>query len=350
MVRGERKQPIWSTIPVPGLVTARRDSTRQQRKHLLQRRQEEEEEERRRRREQKEAAKILARRWMKEDRGNRRAVPSSSPPEPLTHRWPEARLLGRRGAAAEGAEGDAAADEDQGPRRGRLLPRRAQGPDAAFGHDDDEPPSMATPSEARVRSTRPTGAQLLGYGPDRHRGCGEGRTYLGIETYQEVQDFRENRDAPTAISDLRKSTRPDAQQERSTSQAAGAEVERGAGEAPRAVVDRPLVQGSAPSVPVAKIAGVFGLSDSDDERESARREMELAARTKRTRLTMHARATAPPASSSSSATTGSERALMTAEVHMKYAQWKQSCKNRYVPMPEDLKRAVATVMGNRTAH
>mmetsp|Transcript_38550 Transcript_38550/g.97809 ORF Transcript_38550/g.97809 Transcript_38550/m.97809 type:complete len:298 (+) Transcript_38550:2-895(+) len=102
-----------------------------------------------------------------------------------------------------------------------------------------------------------------------------------------------------------------------------------------------------------KVAGVFGLSDSEDDLEGkTRREMERAERSKRAKLSASGReptvavlATSTPVAPSAGAS--SSAPMMTAEVHMKYAQWKMSCKNRYVPMPEDLKRAVAQVMGNR---
>merc|ERR1719421_1915762 len=58
-------------------------------------------------------------------------------------------------------------------------------------------------------------------------------------------------------------------------------------------------EADAPPIP-----GVFGLSDSDDERETARREMKLAA-------------------------------------------WKLTCKGRWVEMPEDLRRQVEAVMGTK---
>lgn len=77
MGRGARKQPIWSTIPVPGFCVTRRDPNRQQ-QALLQKRREEEEELKRRRKEQEEAARILARRWSEEDKSRRAEAESST--------------------------------------------------------------------------------------------------------------------------------------------------------------------------------------------------------------------------------------------------------------------------------
>eukprot|EP00408_Alexandrium_pacificum_P049746 CAMPEP_0171261486 /NCGR_PEP_ID=MMETSP0790-20130122/56026_1 /TAXON_ID=2925 /ORGANISM="Alexandrium catenella, Strain OF101" /LENGTH=167 /DNA_ID=CAMNT_0011729909 /DNA_START=56 /DNA_END=555 /DNA_ORIENTATION=+ len=67
MPRGERKDPVWTKLPVPGVVTARRDVT--QTLKLRQARQQEEEQLKKQQKQAEEAARILSRRWRQEDRG-----------------------------------------------------------------------------------------------------------------------------------------------------------------------------------------------------------------------------------------------------------------------------------------
>lgn len=289
---GERKEPQWRNIPVPGFVAAKRDSTRQQRLAKQQRKKEEEEEERKRRRDQEEVMQILARKWNKED-------------------------------------------QDRSSKRRRR--------------DDDSPDDRADAAdEDGYRRRRPRG-----------RGGEEGDTELDLD--EERQDDR--RSSPST-----ERRRADQRRDHSTS---------GGWQSVETPRPSPMdsIAGTATPLPTRtsvaqkrgtehskKIAGVFGLSDSEGEREKNSREIELAARTKSARLSARASAHAgnlpepkamakPEPSvqaalpSAAPASSKGERNLTPAEVHMKYAQWKATCNRKWVPMPEELRRAVEAVMG-----
>lgn len=90
--------------------------------------------------------------------------------------------------------------------------------------------------------------------------------------------------------------------------------------------------------------GIFGLSDSDAERESTRREIEAAARHRAARMSLDASRSRPLPSLLDGAG-GGRRMMSTAEVHTRLAQFKQTCNGKWVPMPEDLRQAVEGAMG-----
>lgn len=90
--------------------------------------------------------------------------------------------------------------------------------------------------------------------------------------------------------------------------------------------------------------GIFGLSDSDAERESTRREIAAASRHRERRLAGLDPQRKPAPSLLDGTMTG-RRLLGAAEVHTRLAQWKQTCNGKWVPMPEDLRQAVEGAMG-----
>jgi len=98
-----------------------------------------------------------------------------------------------------------------------------------------------------------------------------------------------------------------------------------------------------------KVAGIFGLSDSDDEKDVARREMEMAAQKKSSLQNAKIAIPAPQAaggSSSASSSTGALSAAGASDVQMRLSQWKLKCKGKWVEMPPDLRRDVDRLMGN----
>merc|ERR1712113_41738 len=91
----------------------------------------------------------------------------------------------------------------------------------------------------------------------------------------------------------------------------------------------------------SKVANVFGQGDSDDEGESTRRQIELAQKKK----TSAAFDSMPLGGSSGSGRPVGTPTARASEIHNKLLAFKQSCKNKYIPMPEDLRREVESVMG-----
>jgi len=289
---GERKEPAWRNIPVPGFVASRRDSTRQERLAKQQRKREEEENLRRRKKEQEEVMQILARKWNEEDRGSRRRQRDEDHAENDRHR---------------------AEDYDEDSRRRRKRRRGGEDgdteldPEERYGREDrrNSSPSMEPRREVQEEPA-PGGWQSVETTRGSTTDSGTGGTVTPLPT------------------------RTSAAQKRGTEH-------------------------------IRKIAGVFGLSDSEGEREKQSREIELAARTKHARLSARANASSsipgrprpaeaePPAQAAPSpaapASSSGGRTLTPAEVHMKYAQWKATCNRKWVPMPEDLRRAVESVMG-----
>jgi len=325
MVRGERKQPIWSTIPVPGVVTAKRDGFHSQRKELAKKRQLEEEEEKRKRKEQEQIAKILAARWAQED-------------------------IARKG--------------------GYTPAPQAVRPDDSDDEEAEEEGGWVTIEAGRGRSPEPRRKRPAEERDDARR--------------DREESDRRDRDRSRHAADLEAPSRSGA----SSSTGGGAAFEEEtrrwfteeappreqASSRPPPEEGRRLPQSGITSVQTAivvpkarkKVPGVFGLSDSDEERQSCRREMELARSSKQRRLNMQSgqsnklavaegggpggRRPGESIGNTVAAASGmpASGGLMTAEVHMKYAQWKQSCKNRYVEMPDDLRKAIDIVMGSRT--
>jgi len=96
-----------------------------------------------------------------------------------------------------------------------------------------------------------------------------------------------------------------------------------------------------------KVAGIFGNIDSDDERTEARREMELAKRSKQSRMvtTMPGIATPGRIAGPSSSAASSAPAATPSDVQMRLAKWKLQCKGKHVDMPPDLRRDVESMMG-----
>lgn len=285
MVRGgERKQPIWSTIPVPGTVTARRDTNQQQRKMIAEKRKLEQEEEKRRSRETEEVARIIAARWSAEDKRGRVRREEDDEDRDAAH-GSSSSTKRRRFEEEPGSR--ARAEEGDGERRRDRDSRRDDGSEDEVEAESREPQVLRRAPASRDAAELPLGSS-------------------GWEVAQERP--------PSRIL--------------ATSSSLGATATK-------------------KEKAKAKIGGVFGLSDSDDEEGKARREIERIARSKRAKLAPGEPAAAAPLGATPTPTlSASAQQLMTAEVHMKYSQWKLSCKNRYMPMPEDLKKAVASVMGS----
>lgn len=96
-----------------------------------------------------------------------------------------------------------------------------------------------------------------------------------------------------------------------------------------------------------KVAGIFGNIDSDDERTDARREMELATRSKQSRMATIAPGITTPGRTAgpSSSAAAAAPAVSASDVQMRLAKWKLQCKGKHVDMPPDLRRDVELMMG-----
>jgi len=296
MPRGERKDPVWTKLPVPGVVTARRDSAQTLR--LRQKRQEEEEQLKKQRREAEEAARILARRWRREDRGE-----------------------GRR--REDGEEDEAGQEEPESSGGQRHFREVDLGRETVRTERGADPAGVWVVTE-EVQRPRPQQ-------PRSHRS-------------DEPAERKPSAEVSAAFESPARPEKRRREDRRSPSMAAAAAA------APPAA--------PATSRPKAKsktaLAGVFGLDDSDDERESTARQMELAAAGRRQTFARRAGIAATRGAGSSSGS-GREREplpkpLDPAEVYMRCSQWKQSCNGKEMTMPEELRRALAEVTGNALGH
>lgn len=312
MPRGERKDPVWTKLPVPGVVTARRDVT--QTLKLRQKRQEEEEQLKKQRRQAEEAARILAHRWRQEDRGEAAG--------------------GRRREDVEEDEGREEPGTPGEPRRG--APRREAEPAAAGVWVSTEEPRRPRPPSSRPHKSdaeverRPPAEVAAAFEsparPEKRR-----REQRSPSPAVGSRPPRQRREEPAPAPGGRRSPSPGAL--------------AGEREAP-APAARPKAKGRS------ALAGVFGLGDSDEERESTARQMELAAAGRRQTFARRAgiAAAGAPGSSGSAPRGEAPKALDPAEVYMRCSQWKQSCNGKEMPMPEELRRALVEVTGTALGH
>lgn len=355
MPRGERKDPAWTNIPVPGVVTSRRDSTQEQR--LRRKREEEEEELRKRRKDQEEAALILARRWQEEDRGGRsrilgapaaqfdalpppRNLASASSPSRRRRFEEERGIVGaasgghvderrrrqeeERGyASVNGGQGDLDRSrrrrrtEDVSASEARLDFSRAASSRSARRHGEKE--KVLVPSEV----VRPNGQTA---GP-----AGVLRPADGQGTGSWVS---EERGTPAGDVEGRRA----ASSHRQLSNAREAALVHGM---PSELAE---AHGAGSKLRTEKkggnMDGIFGLSDSDAEQERTRHEIAAASKSRSSRLSLEASRPKPVPS-----LLEGRKSMSAAEVHTRLAQWKQTCNGKWVPMPEDLRQAVEGAMG-----
>jgi len=102
------------------------------------------------------------------------------------------------------------------------------------------------------------------------------------------------------------------------------------------------------------VANVFGFGvDEDEDEEGAKRELELAARSKRAKLSIHGEVAIKndpreggTSSSLGSASGAAKRPIDMCQQLMKMAEWKRQCGGKRLPMPKDLELQVAKAMGN----
>lgn len=98
----------------------------------------------------------------------------------------------------------------------------------------------------------------------------------------------------------------------------------------------------------AKVAGLFGLSDSEDEKDTIRKELEAAKRSRQTKMSIGitpARIATPGASITAAGSASSAPLATSSNVQMRLAQWKMTCKGKWVDMPPDLRVDVERCMG-----
>jgi len=323
-------------IPVPGVVTSVRSNKRERRlqlETLHKKRQTDLEQQVKQRRQAEEVAQILATQWAKEDRKKRsdeaetRAgrLPGGESPERARLRHHDMR--GRDAGQGVGDEYDGHGVEGRdsrglrrytegeamhGSKRGGQWETPASIDGQSGGHRDDSGGS----SEARI----PRSESLRGQGP-ASRSKGES---AGADEDQQVSSWHSV--------------------EHGSERGRGAGSGEGAGRAGSS-------QKAKDPPPKTKLKGVFGISDSDDDRETTRSEMELVAQKKRARLSQQLTEPARgnvverTSSSGSGGGAGGGPPPSVAAVQMKVVQWKYGLKGRAAEMPEELRREVAAAMG-----
>lgn len=341
MPRGERKDPVWTKLPVPGVVTARRDST--QTLKLRQKRQEEEEQLKKQQRQAEEAARILARRWRQEDRG-----------EGSGGREKEEEALGGPRQFREILEG-----------RETVRTERADPPGVWVVTEERKPRPPSARSEKReVESTerRPSADVAAAFeGPGRpekrrreHRSPShERREWSAAPPTSQQQPPPSRREAavvPATASQRHQAPHPAASSSRGSGARESTSRRSPSPQAPERREAPPAQKVKAKGN--SKLAGVFGLDDSDEERKNTARQMEMAAAGRRQSFARRAGIGSTGSTGSASLPSRGEapKMLDPAEVYMRCSQWKQSCNGKEMPMPEDLRQALAQVTGNALGH
>mmetsp|Transcript_118751 Transcript_118751/g.369999 ORF Transcript_118751/g.369999 Transcript_118751/m.369999 type:complete len:312 (-) Transcript_118751:135-1070(-) len=303
MPRGERKDPVWTKLPVPGVVTARRDSG--QTLKLRQKRQEEVEQAKKQVRQAEEAARVLARRWKQEDRGEAGGSRRREEGED-----PEAVDAQRRPRDVEYERETTRTEREADPAGVWVVTEEVKRP---------PPPPRSQRSDVEVAERRPAADVAAAFEslarPEKRR--------------------REHRSPSPAAAVASGGAASSSLGRRSPSPGASERREAAPTAKPKSKAKTAL-------------AGVFGLDDSDEERESAAKQMERAAAGRRQ---MFARRAGIAASgSANSRDLEAPKPLDPAEVYMRCSQWKQSCNGKEMPMPEELRRALVEVTGNALGH
>eukprot|EP00401_Gymnodinium_catenatum_P076751 CAMPEP_0117510958 /NCGR_PEP_ID=MMETSP0784-20121206/28259_1 /TAXON_ID=39447 /ORGANISM="" /LENGTH=334 /DNA_ID=CAMNT_0005306613 /DNA_START=1 /DNA_END=1001 /DNA_ORIENTATION=+ len=260
-------------IPVPGCVTSVRTSTREERLHAQRKKQEEVEREKKRRLEEEEAARILAQQWAKEDR-ERANRPQRRGDEGGVADRPR-RRRGEEGQASEDGRDDGpkhygsrsdvpTRGPAEGDRRGEREKRYEE--PAAGRHDGEDSEAQRSRSRSRDRRTRSVPAEVTRLEPCSTQASGVPH-HSGAPQQEPPRPAEEEGGVWHTVTKGKCLEPPRDSIVRSSSQKL-----------------------SQPS----KLAGVFGVGDSDDEMENARSEMQLAANAKRAAPAHASRAAAAP--------------------------------------------------------
>mmetsp|Transcript_118750 Transcript_118750/g.369994 ORF Transcript_118750/g.369994 Transcript_118750/m.369994 type:complete len:332 (-) Transcript_118750:74-1069(-) len=232
MPRGERKDPVWTKLPVPGVVTARRDSG--QTLKLRQKRQEEVEQAKKQVRQAEEAARVLARRWKQEDRGEAGGSRRREEGED-----PEAVDAQRRPRDVEYERETTRTEREADPAGVWVVTEEVKRP---------PPPPRSQRSDVEVAERRPAADVAAAFEslarPEKRR--------------------REHRSPSPAAAVASGGAASSSLGRRSPSPGASERREAAPTAKPKSKAKTAL-------------AGVFGLDDSDEERESAAKQMERAA-------------------------------------------------------------------------
>mmetsp|Transcript_58862 Transcript_58862/g.164411 ORF Transcript_58862/g.164411 Transcript_58862/m.164411 type:complete len:323 (-) Transcript_58862:109-1077(-) len=318
-----RKDPAWTNIPLACQITARRDTTRNDRLRLEEKRKEEEERLRKRRREEEAVARILAAKWAEEDRRRKTARRKDEDEGSAS----SADWRRRRRRRQEHDSEDARSVVDEGPsanghgtepgeRIERSDPNEPNEPDELAGKAREE--EIVAGQWVEVERRDVDAADAGGSAHGREEGPSGGSAHGREERPSDEGRRRQSEELAAAFEDRR-------------AEASAARVKAG---------------GPQRGITQSKIAGVFGFSDSDSEREKSRREIGRVERGKTAVKTNLRPKTQPRPPDGLTRASSSAATSSTIDVQMRLAQWKQSCKRKWVPMPEDLKREVLKAMGN----
>lgn len=310
--------------PVPGTVTSRRNSSRHERQALLRKRQEEDERLRKQKEEQDQIAKILAHKWAEEDRKKDARRRRGDRPREGS---------GDEDGGRQGASGKEEADAEAGGRGGDAE-EEEEASERVAGWVTFERKAEKLREEKEVLHQLEAAKRGTTASSSSEPGGGSGQ----------VRRFREEGGASE-----RAGATP------ATSSPAGAGSGEGAregkpGDSAKQVAVGP---GRAHST---KVANVFGFGVEEDDEAGARREMELAARSKRAKLSLHSEALQVRTAEASEggvrreglplpSATAARRPVDMCQQLMKMAQWKRSCGGKRLPMPKDLEENVAKAMG-----
>lgn len=280
-------------IPVPGCVTSVRKSTRDQRLQVQRKREEQLEKDKKDRERQEEAQRFFAQKWAEEDSRKKRGTALGPSIAKSSREGRDRRLQKAFGAFSRSRSRSSRSSDLEAPRRtlvGDLL-------------GDDE------------RSDR------------RHREAGEedGRGRRGKE---KVEGGWLSKPREEPIEEVAVRT-----QMTTNTLAASSVLAPGLASG----MSSSLAGQAKAEQNKTKVQGFFGLSDSDEDRDSAR--SALVAKTKR------AAASAQLASMRPELPTAQAPRNSVAAVQMKVAQWKANLKGKAATMPDWLQREVAEVMG-----
>jgi len=284
--------------PVIGTVTSRRNSSRHERQALLRKRQEEDEKMRKLKEEQDQIAKILAHKWAEEDRKR-----------------------------TEKSEGTRRRRDDRSRSRERRRPRARE--------ESVEPEPAPPPEEEEEAAPRVGGWISIDRGADKEE----------KQVQQQQLEVARPKASTMAVSSSSKARR-------FTEGSFGGSVAFTA--EGRSVDVKAETANKAHSKKVANVFG-FGVEEEEDD-DVARREMELAARSKRAKLSLHdnkalgasggsrREASEDPMPSAGGAAPGKRPTDMCQQL-MAMAAWKRSCGGKRLPMPKGLEADVSKAMG-----
>lgn len=350
--------------PVPGTVTSRRNSSRHERQAVKLKKQEEEEREKKQKLAQDEIAKILAFKWAEEDkkkgskrrhkdeRGRTRSSSSGEDAQPRrSSSSPSPRGVARdisdrssRGGGSRGSRAlPAAQDEDDAQDDGEIAPGHERGGGGWVSIDLGR---AAREAEQLHRAAAVSSGGSSASGSQRRRFTDSGSSGAAASGGAlQPAAAASGGASQAAVTDAAAASHRASPERGTTGNDHAGRSAGGRGDASTSI--------KMHSKKVANVFG-FGLEDDEDD-EGAKRQLELAARSKRSKLGMHAEVVGGKsgdkegggslgaAASVAGNAAGKKQFDMCTHL-MKMAEWKRSCGGKRLPMPKELEAEVAKAM------